>query len=487
MTETRIHNLKSIVTQLALLILCIYGMQLINVERTVIKIKENIVRLNELGIQTDTKNLIPTLQQKLSLNFNTINQSSKEIETLIDTNTKKLNSRVDINKTKIESMELILQKLNILKKQDLGPSSNTKVVIDNQNKILKDYSTTLKEYQKTHSNSNPLWGIIKNELFDKVNKMTVEELVGQLFVIGVDGTTLSEEEKNGITNFKPGGIILMGKNVVDNGQLKSLTDQLKSTNTSYPLLIATDQEGGDVKRINWENIPPQNTWANENNTKLCEYGNTRADILTQAGINLNFAPVVDLGNNDAAFINSRTISTDPNTVSNKIRDYRECFDKKIMSTLKHFPGHGTVTADSHTTVPSNPNITKAQWDLTHAEPFLKNIDAAFIMSSHIVLDKIDTKSASMSSIWLNDILKKEYGYKGLVITDDMQQFANISNSDMNQSAIDAVTAGNDMILYVPNYTTVQPIKDNLVKHFSTKRNVAEAMVLKILMAKSLIL
>jgi beta-N-acetylhexosaminidase len=487
MTETRIHNIKSIVTQLALLILCIYGIQLINVERSVIKIKENIFKLNEIGVQTDTKNLIPTLQQKLSLNFGTINLSSKEIEKQIEINTKKQNSRVDINKTKIESMESILQKLNILKKQDLVSSNNTNTLIDNQNKILKDYSQTLKEYQKTHPNSNPLWGIIKNELFDKVNKMSIEDLIGQLFVIGVDGTNLSVEEKNGITNFKPGGVILMGKNVIDNDQLKNLTNELKSTNTAYPLFIATDQEGGDVKRINWDNIPSQSTWANENTAKLCEYGNIRADILTQAGINLNFAPVADLGNNDAAFINSRTISTDPNSVSNKIRDYRECFDKKVMSTLKHFPGHGTVTADSHTTVPSNPNITKAQWDLTHAEPFLKNIDSAFIMSSHIVLDKIDTKSASMSSIWLNDILKKEYGYKGIVITDDMQQYANISNLDMNQSALDAITAGNDMILYVPNYATVQPIKDNLVKQFSTKRNVVEAMVLKILMAKSLIL
>jgi beta-N-acetylhexosaminidase len=317
--------------------------------------------------------------------------------------------------------------------------------------------------------------------------MSVNELVGQLFVIGVDGTTLSDQEKQGISDFKPSGIILMGKNIVDDNQVKNLTSQLRATNPNMPLLIATDQEGGDVKRVGWDNVPGQNTWSNETKDKLCEYGNSRGDLLSQMGINMNLAPVVDLGSSNPSFINNRTISTDHTVVTNKTREYRECFDKKVMSTLKHFPGHGMVTGDSHSSIPSNPDITKAQWDFTHAEPFLKNLDAPFIMSAHIIINKVDTKPSSMSSVWINDILKKEYGYKGLVVTDDMQQYFDISKNDMNNSALDALNAGNDLILYVPNYITVAPIKENLVNYYNNKKSILESMVQRILLAKTQII
>jgi beta-N-acetylhexosaminidase len=487
MTSNFTHNIKSIITQLALLLLCIYGILLINMEMKVKKIKDNITQTTNLGIKfNETKNL-PTLQQKLFLDFNAVNALEKETSTIADTTYKKVNNKLDFNKTKIESLEVALTKLNLLQKKDINYNGNIVDVTVEQDTAIEGYKQIIDNYRKTNPSLNPLVGITRPELITKVNKMSISDLVGQLFIIGVDGTELSDQEKQGLIDFKPSGVILMGKNIDNDGQIKNLTAQLRATNPQTPLLIATDQEGGEVKRVGWDTVPAQNTWANESKDKMCEFGTNRAGLLSQLGINLNFAPVVDIGSSNPAFINSRTISTDYNVVTTKTREYRECFDKKVMSTLKHFPGHGTVTGDSHSSIPSNPDITKAEWDITHAEPFLKNLDASFIMSAHFILNKIDTKPASMSSIWINDILKKEYRYKGLVITDDMQQYYDISKNDINNSALDALNAGNDMILYVPNYSAVAPIKESLVNYYSNKKGLLESMVQKILLAKTQII
>jgi beta-N-acetylhexosaminidase len=487
MTSNLKHNLKSILIQLALLLLCIYGVMLINMEIKVKKIKENILQSTNLGIKTNETKSLPTLQEKLFLNFNVVNAAEKETATIADLNYKKIKNKLDYNITKLESLELAMSRLNILQKQDINYKANIVDVTTQQDTTIENYKVAIDQYRKTHPNLNPLIGLTKPDINAKINKMSVTELVGQLFVIGVEGTELSDQERQGITDFKPSGVILMGKNIVDDNQVKNLTSQLRATNSNMPLLIATDQEGGDVKRVSWDSVPAQNTWANETKEKLCEYGNSRGDLLSSLGINMNLAPVVDLGSSIPSFINNRTISTDHTIVTNKTREYRECFDKKVMSTLKHFPGHGMVTGDSHSSIPSNPDITKAEWDITHAEPFLKNLDAPFIMSAHIVINKVDSKTASMSSIWINDILKKEYGYKGLVVTDDMQQYYDISKNDLNNSALDALNAGNDLILYVPNYSTVAPIKESLVNYYNNKKGLLESMVQRILLAKTQII
>lgn len=488
MTSTKSHNIKSILTQAILIALCIYGILQINFQRKVIKLKENIASLESLGVKVDSSKFIPSFGDKLTLNSALLNSSLTKTIDLVKKNDAKLEGLFENNKLKLESQEAVIRKLNIDNKQEVLKDSSLYNIVDSQVKAIKSYDVSIKDYQAANkNNSNPFWGIIRNDLFDMLNKMSIEDLIGQLMVIGVEGQTLGEAERKGLEAFKPGGVILMGKNIDNIDQTKKLTSQLKATNPSIPLIIATDQEGGEVKRVSWDNTPGQNEWANIPKDKMCENANTRADILREIGINLNLAPVADLGNNDAAFINNRTVGTDPNLVSTKIREYRECFDKKVMSTLKHFPGHGMVTEDSHSSLPVNTTTTKEQWVKTHSEPFLKNIDAPFIMTSHVQIDQIDQRPTSMSAKWIKDILKVEYSYKGIVITDDMQQYADISKADKNKSALDALVAGNDMLLFVPSYSDVAPIKAHLVNEYKDRRNVIEGAVLKILLAKSQII
>jgi beta-N-acetylhexosaminidase len=440
-----------------------------------------IEELKSLGLDTSSyekkNNIANFLQGKTATLENEVQEKIKST---------RISNQLEISNNRDEMLRIV-SILNKYKQDQI--SINDYKSLKDQRFDLSQYKNQLIELSNNRKEkqltTNALWNISIKEIDNSIANASISDLVGQVMTVGVEGQYLDSVYMEKIKDFNPGGIILMGKNINNPEQVKALTNQLNSIKNTYPLLITTDQEGGVVKRIPWDTTLSVDKWSALSTIELCDQATTRANFLTDLGINNNLAPVSDLSlTNQYAFINNRTISPDPDKSSLIIKDYLQCYQKHNSATLKHFPGHGMVTGDSHLIIPSNTSITKDQWDKTHAVPFKGNTNADMILSAHIVINQVDIKPASMSTKWLNGILRQELKYNGVIITDDMNQYKNISNENMTSSAINALEAGNDMLLYVPNFETLTSIKEDLIKYYTPNRQALESKVRRIVQLKA---
>lgn len=315
---------------------------------------------------------------------------------------------------------------------------------------LKNIITGFYEAEKKAGRfANPLWDKTPQEISAQIRAMTTAEKAGQLLMWGISGTSLSGSEQNDLTKYPVTGIILMGYNISDPAQTAKLTARIQSTNNKVPLLIATDQEGGVVKRVKWDTTAGPKDWASKSDADMCALSGTRARVLKSAGINTNLAPVVDLTYPGAGFINNRTISDQPGIVSAKAKSFVSCSQNEgVITSIKHFPGHGATAADSHISLPVITK-TKAEWLQSDALPFINNSEAGMIMTGQLVMQNLDSEnSATTSYKIITEVLRGELGYKGLIITDDMNQLYTSTREAWDASLEKAILAGNDIILYV---------------------------------------
>lgn len=307
-------------------------------------------------------------------------------------------------------------------------------------------------YSQKKSNNefaNPLWGYTDRELLSLTDNMTIAEKAGQFLIFSIAGQYSTASFAQDLKNEMPSGIIYMGYNVANQKQLKDFSTSIQNTNNKIPLFIATDQEGGVVKRINWDSTSGQSAWDKMSLEELCNQAIQRGKILKLAGINLNFSPVVDLSNADGGFINNRTISTDPAKVLEKAQKYVECIQAQgISATLKHYPGHGATSEDSHFKLPII-NKSKADWLVSDAIPFKSITGSKAIMLGHLMFFNIDPNEPStLSTILVTDILRKEFNYSGLIITDDMNMLHTSINIGVKEAMQKSINAGVNQLLYV---------------------------------------
>jgi beta-N-acetylhexosaminidase len=312
---------------------------------------------------------------------------------------------------------------------------------------------------------NPLWLETDAALEARIKTMSVEDKAGQLLMFAAVGTRMDQANENAMKSLKPGGVILMGYNVSGQTQVQSFTKGFQKTNDQIPLLIAVDQEGGEVARLTWDPTPGQTNWANTPNQTICDQAKTRAQVLKDAGFNTNFAPVVDLSNlNKTAFINNRTISPNPSTVTEKAQQFVKCQQENgVFTTLKHYPGHGATTEDSHHVLPII-SKSKEDWLKTDAIPFQQIKDTKLIMVGHLVLQTVDDKPATQSPKLINEVLRKEFGYSGVLVTDAMGQLHESTKISVRDALKNSYNAGIDVVLYVslPYGKSEQDIKNELV-------------------------
>lgn len=366
-------------------------------------------------------------------------------------------------------------------------------------KVRFDYLTGYKTYLKSlfaefKTNklkqgkfSNPLWGYSDLDLSNLINSMSDEDKAGQLLFFSFDGISLTNDQITRYKALNPGGMIIMGNNVSYPKQVQALTSQIQKINPNIPMFITTDEEGGVVKRIDWDTTAGEKSWATMSDTDLCNLGKERSDLLLGLGINMNFSPVVDLTNPRNAFINNRTISGDPLVVASKAQAYITCGQNEgIVDTLKHFPGHGSTTLDSHYQLPY---VTKSStaWLASDAIPFKNNLDSKQIMVGHLVYTQIDKDNpASLSHIFLTDILRTQWGYKGLIITDDMNMLHTSTGISVHDALLRTFNAGTDIATYVGAPTSFEDVKSQLVNLIKTgaitKERVDDALM-RILSAK----
>ena len=282
-------------------------------------------------------------------------------------------------------------------------------------------------------------------------------------IISIKGTTLTKNEKLLLSKEKPWGLILFKRNIKSILQIKNLIKNIKKITKDKKFLILIDEEGSTVSRL--KEIINHNFEANyfgklykfdkKIATKLYKnYLKTLCDNLRNIGININTIPVLDvLRNNTNDIIGKRSFSNDKDIVRDlgKIT-IKECHLNKIVTVIKHIPGHGCSNVDSHQKMPKV-NLNIKTLDAIDFYPF-KSTNSKLAMTAHILYSKIDSKNVStFSKKLIYEIIRKKIGFKGIIMSDDISMKA--LKHDLITNAKKSLLAGCNLVLYCAGN-----IKDN---------------------------
>jgi beta-N-acetylhexosaminidase len=273
-------------------------------------------------------------------------------------------------------------------------------------------------------------------------------------MLDLQGLSLETQERELLIHPQVGGVILFSRNYASPQQLEDLVAAIKQCNDH--LLVAVDQEGGRVQRFREEflTLPPlraigleyeKNRARGLETAKLCAWA--MAAELMQYGIDISFAPVLDLFDSNSPVIKERAFSGDAAVVAEIALAYIEGMHEAGMAaTGKHFPGHGKVLADSHFELPTDVRSLDEirQSDLIPFVRCIESLDA--IMPAHIVFPEVDQHCAGFSKLWIEDLLRQELGFDGVVFSDDLTMSAAHSAGSVTQRADLALAAGCDMVL-----------------------------------------
>ena len=303
--------------------------------------------------------------------------------------------------------------------------------------------------------------------------MNIHHKIGQQLIIGLSGTSLTSDEKKFIVENNIGGVCLFGRNVIEPKQIRDLCAEVQSLRhlmpEKAPLFISIDMEGGRVHRLK----PPFTQWPAlklvgdlDAPTVAFHFSQRMGVELMSVGINLDFAPSVDVFTNPKnTVIGDRAISSDPYQVekmaSALIRGY---IKSGIISCAKHFPGHGNTLVDSHEELPVEESTLERLHEV-ELVPFKKALRSRvdMVMTSHILFKNIDPKwPVTMSEFFLKKMIREEFKYRGIIVTDDLGMKAMAKYHTPEDIPVRALQAGADILLYC-NEPEIPPIAvDSLI-------------------------
>jgi len=284
----------------------------------------------------------------------------------------------------------------------------------------------------------------------------LDKKLGQLFQVGISGTSLTQDEKKFLTENNIGGVILFARNLESPEQIYNLCSEIQSLKTAdaVPFIISIDMEGGRVHRLK----PPFTQWpairklADLDSTSLAfQFSQSMGIELKSVGINMDFAPCIDIFTNPKNEIIGDRSPGEEHEVVSKIGSAltRGYIKSDILTCAKHFPGHGNTILDSHFELPIE-DISLETLKERELQPYKKLIRSKvdFIMTAHIKFSQIDNEHpVTFSKKFLKDMLKEELRFKGIIISDDLDMKAIRNHYAIEDIPILALEAGCDSLLY----------------------------------------
>ena len=286
----------------------------------------------------------------------------------------------------------------------------------------------------------------------RASGMSVRDMVGQMFIVSVGGTQPDYYIEKMVRERNIGGVILFGYNIKSEEQVATLTGSLQKlsmqTEPAVPLFVAVDQEGGDIASAPWVASQPAAAEVGSRGDpgEAHDIAATMGRQLLRAGINTDFAPVVDTGFGVA--IGNRSYGEDPELAARMGAAAVEGFEEAgVVSAAKHFPNHGPATSDSHVRLPVIRHDAKTlrSYDLP---PFEAAIEAGvpMVMVGHLVYPVIDPHNPASLSREALVMLRRDLGFDGVVVTDDLAMAGAKGGGAPAEAAVEAVEAGADLLL-----------------------------------------
>ncbi|MEE4295650.1 MAG: beta-N-acetylhexosaminidase [Wenzhouxiangella sp.] len=283
--------------------------------------------------------------------------------------------------------------------------------------------------------------------------MTDKRTTGPL-IIGINGLTLDIPTREQLMHPAVGGVILFTRNFDSVAQVSELISEIRQLRTPR-LLVTVDQEGGRVQRFRGDGLTPLpplrliGRWHETHPERACDlayrHGRVMAAEMLALGVDMSFAPVLDL-DRGSCVIGDRALSSDPLSVIELARFYVAGMrDAGMPACGKHFPGHGSVAADSHdTVVEDGRSFQEMVQDLSPFEQLHNRLGA--VMMAHVCYPAVDPRPAGFSQRWIQELLKRRLGFNGLVISDDMDMLGAAPGGDLFERLQVAIEAGCDLAL-----------------------------------------
>lgn len=342
---------------------------------------------------------------------------------------------------------------------------------------------------------------------DKIlDAMTLDEKIGQLFIVNLDElengsikgyfpTIINDKQINNLKKYNVGGVIFFTNNLTNKDTLIDYINDLQN-NSKYPLFISVDEEGGIVSRLGRSGnfgvtyFPNMRSIGDsDDESKAFHVGDTLGRELRTLGFNLDFAPVADINTNlNNPVIGNRSFGTTKEVVSKMVvQEILGLQTQKVSATLKHFPGHGDTSTDSHTGLPIV-NSDKDRLNSIELVPFKAGIEAGtdFVLTAHIALPNVtgNNMPATMSKDIVTNILREQLEFKNVIITDALDMGAITNNYTMEETVLNCINAGIDIMLMpkdldVAFHTVQTAIKNGTITEERINESVRRILEIKI--------
>jgi beta-N-acetylhexosaminidase len=292
------------------------------------------------------------------------------------------------------------------------------------------------------------------------NLDTLRRQVGQLLILGFDGLEIDSKLRTTLSTLQPSGVILFARNIDAPGQTWRLLRDSQAA-TTVPMFLCVDLEGGTVDRLKKVIAPApsvEQVFATGNRKLFRMHGHILGLEARALGFNTDFAPVFDLGfEASRSVLTSRTASADPEETIVYAREFLKGLKSaRVLGCGKHFPGLGEGNLDSHHDMPTIQKSWKDMWSQDLLPYRELKAEIPFVMVAHAAYPAVtkDKQPASLSRKWMQDVLRKKIGYRGLIISDDLEMGGVLSTGEIEDVAVETLRAGADMFLVCHNQELV---------------------------------